>query len=96
LQIRQLDDLNDLSYSEADVLIFNKNPTSSGYSPTLSLSLPTEQAGIGELTMTLETALIGSRSALRYSAIGIYEYLSNKLDKDEPVAWVELVSPSNK
>lgn len=31
-----------------------------------------------------------------YKAIGVYEYIQNQSDRGEPVAWIELLSPSNK
>ncbi len=92
LQIRRLDDAEPARYPESDVTIYDldrgraRQPR--GASPA---------AGVAELVLPLLEGLFGEPlSSKEYSAIGIYESVPGRLDRGTPIAWLELLSPSNK
>lgn len=93
LQIRRLDDLSDNTESpESDITIYDLQPERARQ-PRLSSS----PAGIAEKTLALPEALFGVvASQKEYNAVSIYAVIPGKLDAGKPVAWVELLSPSNK
>ncbi len=52
---------------------------------------------MAELVLPLPEGLFGEPlSSKEYSAIGIYESVPGRLDRGTPIAWLELLSPSNK
>lgn len=72
---------------KSDVTIYDAQPSRL----TTSVATPPQQAAlkISEL-MSLEDEID------EYRAIGIYEFAPGENDLGEPVAWIELLSPSNK
>ncbi len=92
LQIRRLDDAAPSRYPESDLTVYDlvrdraRQPR--GDAPA---------AGVAELVLPLAAGLFGEPvSAREYGAIGVYEYVPGKLDRGEPIVWIELLSPSNK
>jgi hypothetical protein len=92
IQIRRLDDPSArILTPQSDVTIYDLHPDLSRY----RISHPA--AGGAETVLALPEALYGERLAEKeYSAIAIYAIQPNSLDRGEPVAWLELLSPSNK
>jgi len=92
IQIRRIDTFSEPSYPEADIAIYDFD--SLGYQktvPSLRISSP------GELVLSVEEMLREQTlSEKDYNAIKIYEVKPVKLDRGEPIAWIELLSPSNK
>lgn len=84
LQIRRLGE--PAGRPESDVTIYDTE-AARRIRPT---SLPAGQALAISDVMSLE------RELAEYQAIGIYEYEVGKPELGEPVAWIELLSPSNK
>ncbi len=90
VQIRRIDTFAEPEYSEADVAIFDLDPIRVRQ-PVSPMSSP------GELILPIEEILrVDTRSEKDYNAIKIYELKPVKLDRGEPIAWIELLSPSNK
>jgi hypothetical protein len=92
LQIRRLDGGGADVRPESDVTIYDLDPARA--------RLPRRAAsgtGVAELVLPLSDALFGEPlSEKQYGAIGIFEFVPGKLDRGEPIAWIELLSPSNK
>jgi hypothetical protein len=92
LQIRRIDDGGSQYRPESDVTIYDLDPTRA--------RLPrgeSQATAVMEVVLPLPDALFGEPlSEKEYGAIGIYEYMPGKLDRGEPIAWLELLSPSNK
>jgi hypothetical protein len=82
LQIRR--DFGDIAYPPADVLIYDSNPVLRSTDNTALAEAPTTQ--IAEL---LDEYPLSDKP---YRAVAIYK----NSDKGKPVAWLELLSPSNK
>ncbi len=83
LQIRRLDE--PMRRPESDVTIFDLDPMRSNLAP-----VPT---GGGTLVMPIPDALaLSPRSEKDYVAVAVYQ----SDERGEPVAWIELLSPSNK
>lgn len=86
LQIRRLghDDVTD---PESDVTVYDldavRPPMPSGYPGELVLPIP-------------ESVRVSPRSEKDFSAVKIYEYDWTNREYGDPVAWIELLSPSNK
>lgn len=93
LQVRRIDDDDKtIDTPESDVTVYDLNTERSRQKRTSPQS-----AGMGEMVLTLPAALFGpTLSQKEYSAVKIYETKSGKLDPGSPVAWIELLSPSNK
>jgi hypothetical protein len=92
LQIRRIDDGGPNLRPESDVTIYDLDPVRA----RLPRRAPSA-AGVAELVLPLPDALFGEPlSEKEYGAIGIYEYVPGKLARGEPIAWIELLSPSNK
>jgi Protein of unknown function (DUF4058) len=92
LQIRRVDDSGPDLRPESDVTIYDLDPARA----RLSRHAPSA-ASVAELVLPIPEALFGEPlSEKEYGAIGIYEYAPGKLDRGEPIAWIELLSPSNK
>jgi hypothetical protein len=81
LQIRRPDD--SVNFMRGDVVIYDKTPNRPEAATTLELVMPI--ADLIELEETLD-----------YKAIGVYQLLPNKRQRGQLVAWLELLSPSNK
>ncbi len=84
LQIRRPDD--NLHLMRGDVVVYDKAPAR----PELASATATL-----ELVMPI-SELIEIEETLDYKAIGIYQLLPNKRQRGQLVAWLELLSPSNK
>jgi hypothetical protein len=92
LQIRRIDDSGPDLRPESDVTIYDLDPARA----RLSRRTPSS-VSVAELVLPLSDALFGEPlSEKEYGAIGIYEYVPGKLDRGEPITWIELLSPSNK
>ena len=92
VQIRRLDDGGSEHRPGSDVTIYDLDPTRA-QSPRGGATTAT----VAELVLPLPDALFGEPlSEKAYGAIGIYEHVPGKLDRGEPIAWIELLSPSNK
>lgn len=92
IQIRRIDTFSEPAYPEADIAVydFDSSRLQKPLSP-LRISHP------GELVLSVEDMLREeSLSEKDYNAIKIYELKPVKLDRGEPIAWIELLSPSNK
>ncbi len=92
LQIRRIDSPQPSEYPESDVSIYDLNPTR----PLRPLNA--SPAGmVGELVFSITDVLLDNQiSEKTYNAIGIYEILPGRDGRGEAVAWIELLSPSNK
>lgn len=92
LQIRRLDDVEPPQYPESDVTIYDLQP-----GRTRQRQPVPQPGGATEVVLTIPEALQGDPlSEKDYSAIKIYQMTPGKLDRGTPVAWIELLSPSNK
>lgn len=92
LQIRRIDDGGPDLRPESDVTLYDLDPARARLPRRESGS-----AGVAELVLPIPDALFGEPlSEKEYGAIGIYEYVPGRLDQGEPIAWIELLSPSNK
>jgi hypothetical protein len=88
LQIRRID-TDTADYPESDLTIYDIDPNR----PSKPLPVPLS-ATAGELVFPIvETILTTPVSQKQYNAIKIYETYSKR---GSPVAWIELLSPSNK
>lgn len=87
LQIRRLDWPGDVTAPESDITLYDRDPLRAGKAVTN----PTP-TGTGELVMPLREGL-NMLSENTFSAIKVYDRRSRE---GEPVAWFELLSPSNK
>lgn len=91
LQIRRLDDAEPPRFPESDLTIYDL-VGERARQPRVGPA-----AGVAELVLPLQEGLFGEPLSEReYAAIGIYEYTPGKLDRGEPIVWIELLSPSNK
>lgn len=92
LQIRRIDTLQPSEYPESDVSIFDLAPNRP------IQPLPTSPtSSTGELVFAIrEVMLDDAISEKTYSAIGIYEIVPRRNEHGQAVAWMELLSPSNK
>ena len=92
LQIRRLDDAEPTRRPESDLTIYDRDHERA--------ALPRGAGpggGVAELVLPLAEGLFGEAlSDKEYGAIAIYETLPDRLDRGEPIAWLELLSPSNK
>jgi Protein of unknown function (DUF4058) len=86
LQIRRYDE--PAGKPESDVTIYDTDPIRASRSYSQSSANPAALAIADIMTVRQEFA--------EYAAVGIYEYVPSKPELGEPVAWVELLSPSNK
>ncbi|MBC8171128.1 MAG: DUF4058 family protein [Anaerolineae bacterium] len=92
LQIRRIDDAEPAWYPQSDVTIYDLDPGRSAQGFTIP-----QPAAVAERILSIPEALFGEPlSEKTYSAIKIYEYVPGKLDRGEPVVWLELLSPANK
>lgn len=85
-------DIEPAHYPESDVTIYDLDRARArqprGVAPA---------AGVAELVLPLPEGLFGEPlSTKEYSAIGVYEYIPGKLDRGEPIVWIELLSSANK
>ncbi len=92
LQIRRLNDAEPPRRPESDLTIYDRDrdraalPRGAG-----------PRGGVAKLVLPLAEGLFGEAlSEKDYGAIAIYEALPNRLDRGEPIVWLELLSPSNK
>lgn len=85
LQIRRFGE--PVGKPESDVTIYDPDP--------LRRQLPLLSPLAGEMLAISEVMSL-ERELADYQAIAIYEYEPTKRELGEPVAWVELLSPSNK
>lgn len=74
---------------ESDVLIFDLDPIRAGQSSTPDMGLAAQVMTVPEILSLPE-----EDEVIYYKAIAIYR--EGRWDEREPVAWVELLSPSNK
>jgi Protein of unknown function (DUF4058) len=89
LQIRRIDIPSPPEYPESDVTLYDLDPVR----PLQSFARPPVSVA-GELVFPIiETLLRDPLSEKTYSAIALYEAMAQR---GEPVAWLELLSPSNK
>ncbi|MDX1995104.1 MAG: DUF4058 family protein [bacterium] len=89
LQIRRMDEPFDIQHVESDVTIYDIHPVRK---PT-----PVSSPTVNEVLMPIPQALFGEPlSEKQLSAIKIYQLRPGKNDPGIPVAWIELLSPSNK
>jgi len=87
LQIRRFDDL--IGKPESDVTVYDPKPERTLKDTPLRGRIKAEGLAITDImSLALENA--------PYGAVAIYEYVPHKPELGEPVAWVELLSPSNK
>jgi hypothetical protein len=90
VQIRRLDTAEEIGEPESNIAIYDLDVP---HSTPRSISPQTA----GELVIPIYEAVIGQPlSAKQYSAIKIYDVIENKIDPGRLVAWIELLSPSNK
>lgn len=88
LQTRRDDEAD--SRPESDVTIFDSDPVRSIYPSTT-------RSGTASMVLSVAQALrLGAVTQRQYSAVAIYEVAPGQKVPGEPVAWVELLSPSNK
>jgi hypothetical protein len=87
LQIRRID--GSARHPRSDVLVFDPDPLRPRVRPPVSS--PTVQR-ISALELLAEDTL----SEKPYRAVVIYELTDSQAERGEPVAWIELLSPSNK
>lgn len=91
LQIRRVDDSRE--WPEADVTIYDllrersltQRPSSVVEADAATIVLP--------LSLMVDENPISKKP---YGAVAVYETISRKRDRGEPVAWIELLSPANK
>jgi hypothetical protein len=89
VQVRRLDEL--AGEPESDVSIYDLNPVRAAQVP------PRFPTGSQQLILDIPQALqLGRFSAKKLSAVGIYHVEPGNDERGKPVAWVELLSPSNK
>ncbi len=89
VQLRRLDE--PAGEPESDVSIYDLDPVRTGQAS------PRLQTGSQQLILDIPQALqLGRFSAKKLSAVGIYHIEQGKDERGKPVAWVELLSPSNK
>jgi Protein of unknown function (DUF4058) len=75
---------------ESDVTIYDTDPTR-GFTPQ------SQGSGIEVMTMTVPEIFNFKQAEVeQYRAVGIYTFEPGKRDQGEAVAWIELLSPSNK
>ena len=92
LQIRRIDTMQPSEYPESDVSIYDLDDNRP-YRP-LAAS-PTSSTG--ELVFAITEVLLDNQiSEKTYNSIGIYEIVPNRNERGQAVAWIELLSPSNK
>lgn len=76
---------------ESDVLIYDADPLRQ-FQP-----YSTPMGAGGQLVMPVPELLnLKEQEVEQYRAIGIYRFTPGRRDRGEPVAWIELLSPSNK
>lgn len=73
---------------ESDVTIYDTDP--------VRRLRPVSPLASDAQTVTIPEAMTIDPELEQYRAVAIYEYEPGKTDPGEPVAWVELLSPSNK
>jgi len=86
LQIRRLDE--PAGKPESDVTIYDTNKARV-FQPQVSGAHAGEALAIADV-MSIDEEISP------YDAISIYEFVPGKRDRGEPIAWIELLSPSNK
>lgn len=92
IQIRRLDGPAAPENPEADVLIYERDP--GRFRPARPQPV---LAGTGEVVLPLvETLALDQRSEREYSAVKLYALQAGRPQRGEPVAWIELLSASNK
>ena len=87
LQIRRIDGSS--RNPRSDILLYDTNPT------RLRSKTQTPEAAIQRVP-ALQLLAEDSFSEKPYRAIAIYELDDDQVERGEPVAWIELLSPSNK
>lgn len=91
LQIRRLDDAEPPRFPESDLTIDDRDHECAARPGGQS------SASVAELVTPLAEGLFGAPlSANDYGALKIYETVPGRLDRGEPIARIELLSPSNK
>lgn len=79
-------------YPKADVMIYDPDPVRA-FQPVTPFSSTNTQ----EIVMPIPSLLNLTDEQLEfYKAIAIYKVAANRQDRGEPIAWIELLSPSNK
>jgi len=92
IQIRRLDGPAPAENPEADVLIYQREP--SHFRPAQQQPV---LVGTGEVVLPLmETLALDQRAEREYSAVKLYALQAGRPQRGEPVAWIELLSTSNK
>lgn len=92
IQIRRIDEQSDPEAPESDVIIYEREPARAR-----QLYPPPAFAGIGEVVVPIaETVLTDQLSEREYRAVKIYAMKAGRPQRGEPIAWIELLSPSNK
>jgi Protein of unknown function (DUF4058) len=88
LQIRRFDEPSGkIDKPRSDISIYDMAPQQrSGYAPVLA----------GGEAIALPELLNIDEDPAPYNAVTIYEFLADRRQRGEPVAWIELLSPSNK
>lgn len=92
LQGRRLDDAEPPRFPESDLTIYDRDRGRA--------ALPgggQSRAGVAELVVPLAEGLFGEPiSTKEYGALKVYEWAPDRVDRGEPIVWIELLSPSNK
>ncbi len=92
LQIRRIDSPQPSEYPESDVSIYDLDPQRPRRPVTAS-----PVGTMGELVFSITDTLLENKiSEKTYTSIGIYEVVPRRAERGEAVAWIELLSPSNK
>jgi len=92
LQIRRIDSFQPSEYPESDVSIYDLDPIRPRQPVTAAPA-----GSSGELVFAITEVLLDNQiSEKTYNAIGIYEIVPGRNDRGQAVAWIELLSPSNK
>jgi len=92
IQIRRVDDQGVDAEPESDISIYDLDSERAA-----APRAPLATSGMAELTLPLREAVYGQpQSSKTYTAIKIYEVIESRIDPGKLVAWVELLSPSNK
>ncbi len=88
LQIRRLDKPDSTPRSDVSIYDLDRTRSQSRIAPG--------QSGAFDLVLTLPEVLAAEENPVDYWAIAIYAADQTGKEKGEPVAWVEVLSPSNK
>lgn len=92
IQIRRLDDRAEPEAPESDIIIYAREPLRRRPVQPQPVLI-----GAGEVVLPIaDTVLLDQPSTRDYRAIKIYAMHAGRPSRGEPIAWIELLSPSNK